>query len=608
MFTDHFRLSAEPFGITPDPSYVYLGPEHREALAALQYGLLERRGFITLIGEVGTGKTTLLYTLLSNLGPEVRAAYVAYTAQPFVDLLAAALRDFGVTPAGMSKRELLDALNAFLLEQEERGATTALLIDEAQNVSDETFEELRLLSNFETYERKLLQIVLVGQPELWDRLSQPHLRQLRERVTVRPRIDPLSRREVRRYLEHRLQRVGATSCTLFSPCALRVIVARSRGIPRRINNLCHNALLFAYGRGVRRVTARMARDVQSEMNERRSAGWSVSVVWRVLARRTAARWVGATAALAIAAAVWLPRVSYDAAAPGSAAVPAVGEPVDVSLDGRGLAPVESGTDLRLPWPHERDVAARARIADHDLESFAWRTTGGAASHSVGVAPRGDSRDGTAKVAGRPVRVPRNPGTVETTRSAAAIRVAATTVARTADVAAARISATHGAETGIRGGGMLQTGAAATDEREAEPRPVPEGAVAIMHPPMTAPASSPGTGIHAAAERRSATPTQPGPGQRVRRVEATSASREAPEHARADEVVVKRVSPGATVYSIGREVYAARGERFDAQEFLSAVRRFNPSLGDLDRIAAGQAIRLPASLVIARASVGSGLGE
>ena len=157
MYFEHFRLSGEPFSLTPDPAFLFLSAKHREAMAAVQYGLLNGRGFITLIGEVGTGKTTILYSVLSQLGPEVAAAYVPYAAHTFDDLLAAALKDLGQQPpAGASRLALLEILQRLLLQRDAAGVRTALVIDEAQSLTDATFEELRLLSNFETYTHKLL--------------------------------------------------------------------------------------------------------------------------------------------------------------------------------------------------------------------------------------------------------------------------------------------------------------------------------------------------------------------------------------------------------------------------------------------------------------------
>ncbi len=331
MYAAYFHLAEEPFSLTPDPAYLYLSPEHREALAAIQYGLVAGRGFCTLIGEVGTGKTTLLYSLLSQLGSEVETAYIAYTTQSVEELLAAALRDMHVAVASRDKGALLEALNAHLVRRADEGRTVALIIDEAQDLADAAFEELRLLSNFESYTRKLLQIVLVGQPELQDRLRQPKLRQLRERVGVRAVINPLSNEEMERYIAHRLQRAGGSTERLFDPWALKLIVRRAAGIPRRANILCHNALLFAYGRGLPRVTARIAREAIAEMDERRPG-----LVARGALRRSAGparRWRWAIAAGvvatigAIAAAYQLGRI--DSPAPPPPPAPAAPSPAPV---------------------------------------------------------------------------------------------------------------------------------------------------------------------------------------------------------------------------------------------------------------------------------------
>src|SRR5262245_10559897 len=272
MYYEHFRISGEPFSLTPDPAFLFLSGKHREAMAALQYGLQNGRGFITLIGEVGTGKTTILYSVLSRLGPDVGAAYVPYAAHPFDDLLTVALRDFGKRPAkGASRLELLDMLQRMLVRRDEAGQRTALVIDEAQSLSDSTFEELRLLSNFETYTHKLLQIVLVGQPELQVRLRQQNLRQLQQRVSVRAIINPLDAGEMERYILHRLKQVGGDE-RLFEPAALRAIVRHAHGIPRRANILCHNALLFAFGHSLPVVTVSAVREAIGEMDERRP-GW-----------------------------------------------------------------------------------------------------------------------------------------------------------------------------------------------------------------------------------------------------------------------------------------------------------------------------------------------
>lgn len=254
MYAHHFKLTGEPFSLTPDPSFLYLSPSHAEALAALKIGLESRRGLLVMIGEVGTGKTTLLYSLLSALGNEVRTAYVANTLLCMEEILQAALADWHVPCEDRSKSGLLQALNGFLLRCAEENATAALVIDEAQNLDEQAFENIRLLSNFESFTSKLLQIVLVGQPELAQKLRRQNLRQVAERVAVRCHVNPLNRGDLCKYVAHRLECVGG-SPALFTRGALRLLARHSAGIPRRINILCHNALLFAYGRDARYVTA-----------------------------------------------------------------------------------------------------------------------------------------------------------------------------------------------------------------------------------------------------------------------------------------------------------------------------------------------------------------
>jgi len=253
MYAEHFGLRTEAFALTPDPAFLYRSPDHAEALAALKIGLEGRRGLMLMIGEVGMGKTTLLYSLLSELGAEIHTAYISNTRLSFDDILRQALADFGVPCTSRDRVDLLNALNVFLHQCAGAGETAALVIDEAQNLDEESFENLRLLSNYETYTEKLLQIVLVGQPELDTKLSRPSLRQVTERVAVRCHVNPLSHDEALRYLEHRLQCAGG-SIDIFTPPALRLVVRSSKGIPRRLNIICHNALLFAYGHGLSKVS------------------------------------------------------------------------------------------------------------------------------------------------------------------------------------------------------------------------------------------------------------------------------------------------------------------------------------------------------------------
>lgn len=260
-----FGLRADPFSLTPDPAYFYRSPQHAEALAGLKLGLWERRGLLVMIGEVGTGKTTLAYSLLSDLELRIETAYVANTLLAYDEILELALDDFGVDLEGTRRLDLLAALNRFLTRCALAGRCAALVLDEAHNLPDEIFEQIRLLLNFETYERKLLQIVLIGQPELGARLRTPRLRQIGDRAAVYCRLEPFDRRQARAYLAHRLAVAGG-STELFTRPALRLLIRKSRGVPRRLNVLAHNAMLFAYGRELRRVDWRA---VTAAVRERR---------------------------------------------------------------------------------------------------------------------------------------------------------------------------------------------------------------------------------------------------------------------------------------------------------------------------------------------------
>lgn len=257
IYAEHFGLSGEPFSPAPNPGALYPSPQHAEARAALEIGLRQRSGLILLTGEPGTGKTSLVYSVLSELGPEVETAYVANTSLSFDDLLRDLLTDFGVATPGNDRAELLRALNQFLRGCADAQRIAAVVIDEAQNLSPQALENVRLLSNFETFDNKLLQIVLVGQPELEAKLASPELRQLANRIAVRCQLTALRTNERRRYVNHRLAMVGGR-LDLFSPLALRTLLRRSRGVPRRINILCQTAMLFAYGNAAPRVSWALA--------------------------------------------------------------------------------------------------------------------------------------------------------------------------------------------------------------------------------------------------------------------------------------------------------------------------------------------------------------
>ena len=253
MYLTFYGLAEKPFNATPDPRFLYMTPGHREALAQLLYGVQERKGFIVLVGKVGTGKTTLLHALWQRLKEQSAMSFVVNSTLPFDGLLEYVLADLGITNAGESRAQRLIALNHFLIKREREGQNTVLIIDEAQNLDVATLEQIRLLSNFETPTSKLLQILLVGQPELKTRLDLPELRQLKQRVGLRCHIPPLTLEETRAYIRTRLRIAGARDLGLFADSAVDRISAYAGGIPRLINTVCDHCLLFGYTDQQRRI-------------------------------------------------------------------------------------------------------------------------------------------------------------------------------------------------------------------------------------------------------------------------------------------------------------------------------------------------------------------
>jgi general secretion pathway protein A len=248
MYTSHYKLRENPFSLTPDPKYLFLSRQHREALNHLIYGIKEKKGFIVVTGGIGTGKTTLSRALLSGMDPSVETALIFNSYLSDMELLEVINQEFGIPLAGVerTKRRYIDALNAFLLANHGAGKNAVVVIDEAQNLSRNVLEQIRMLSNLETETEKLLQIVLVGQPELRDLLIQPSLRQLNERISVRYHLDALLEEDVPDYIVHRLTVAGNKGHLSFADDAFGKIYDFSRGNPRRINILCDRALLIAY--------------------------------------------------------------------------------------------------------------------------------------------------------------------------------------------------------------------------------------------------------------------------------------------------------------------------------------------------------------------------
>src|SRR5437879_4305940 len=247
MYKDFYGLRANPFNVNPDPRYLFLTRHTEEALACLTYGIQSRKGFVLLTGEVGTGKTTLINKLLEWLRlQQVATAFIFNSRLNVPQFLDYMMADFGIPCESKAKSQILLRLYNWLLDRYRAGETAVLIVDEAQNLSDEVLEEIRMLTNLETFTEKLLQIVLVGQPELEQKLKQPQLRQLRQRLTLRAKTHPLTLEETRAYVQQRLRIAGTNGQQIFDPEAVTAVHRYANGIPRVINLLCEHCLVSAF--------------------------------------------------------------------------------------------------------------------------------------------------------------------------------------------------------------------------------------------------------------------------------------------------------------------------------------------------------------------------
>jgi len=265
VYREFYGLIRSPFEMTPDPAFLYLGESHQEGLATLVYGVRARKGFVLLTGEVGTGKTTLLHSLLAQLDPSTASAFLFNPKLESDDFFRIVFDEFGIEQRCRTKGEYLLALNTFLIERLQKNETALLIIDEAQNLSPEMLEEVRLLSNLETPTSKLLQIMLVGQPELNDMLARPELRQLRQRIVLRHNLRPFTAAELDDYVDERLRLAGYSGKGIFNRGARKELYAVTGGVPRLVNIVCDGALLTGYGRGLASVGRDVIREVAGDL-------------------------------------------------------------------------------------------------------------------------------------------------------------------------------------------------------------------------------------------------------------------------------------------------------------------------------------------------------
>lgn len=352
MYKKYFGFKERPFQLVPNPAYLYLSKCHEEALAHLTYAIAQGDGFVEIVGEVGTGKTTLCRVFLESLTSEVEAAYIFNPKLDSIELLKAVNDDFGIDSSPDNIKALIDILNRFLMKKKAEGKKIILLIDEAQNLSSEVLEQLRLLSNLETTTSKLLQIILVGQPELGRALDSYELRQLGQRITLSCRLLPLTLVETLEYIRHRLYVASGRSTTKFTSGAIREVFRYSRGIPRLINIVCDRSLLTAYVLGSPNITRSIVRKAIGELERPHSS------------RRRLAVPAALAALVLVAIIVFIGIRSGDGTAP-------LPDPAEASTT--FPIPRERHTIIRLePTPVEAQPQARVPVDEPALEAFSRR--------------------------------------------------------------------------------------------------------------------------------------------------------------------------------------------------------------------------------------------
>ena len=372
MYEEFYGLETAPFHITPDPEFLYLSPSHKEALASIVYAIERRKGFVVVLGEVGLGKTTILRFYLEKLAADgLSTAYLFNPNVPFKALLEAIYRELGIEDQPDGVHAMVDRLHEEFIEEYRQGRNVVLIVDEAQNMPVETLEYLRVLSNLETSTEKLLQIVLVGQPEFADKLDLRELRQLKQRIAVRYTLLPLTERESADYIEHRLHKAGGSSSSVFTRGALRAIVRHAQGIPRTLNILCDNAMVTGLGYHKKPVTARIVREVVADFTGRPAP------------RRLA--WLWASLGVVVAAGALFLASPYRELVIASA-----GRPVELPAPPQGPAPVLPLAAGGEGWLARSDQEAAAATQEPAPDGAAAADAAGEGFVATVVVARGDT--------------------------------------------------------------------------------------------------------------------------------------------------------------------------------------------------------------------------
>ena len=374
MYQQHFSLKEEPFSITSDPKFLWLSHQHEEAFAHLHFAVTQRKGFAALTGDIGTGKTTLINSLLDRLGNGVRTAVVYNASLNTDELFQYIFRDFGISGKPANRSEAVIRLNDWLLEQADKDVNAVIVVDEAQNLSIETLEDLRLLSNLETSRRKLLQIVLVGQPQLNDKLAAPELEQLQQRIAMRYHLKAFNESDTRQYVAHRFQLAGGNASTVFAQDYFPILYQASGGVPRVINQICDTALLRAYSNGLNKLGGKFLQEVLNEDFPFRTKGGKgkrprAEAGTANAGQETAPKRKVMTAAFLFLLLIVIPAAWWTGK---SSSTPAVEQPVIAAVDSSSIANrlrcLKNWNCSNRPWTA---CSLRWRQRFEKLKQFSW---------------------------------------------------------------------------------------------------------------------------------------------------------------------------------------------------------------------------------------------